>query len=180
MQRPRNVHAYENGRLGSRYEATANNNNLYGNTFRSSSVCGQIQEMPNGINYDNYSSGIQATYRPGQVITVNVELTVYHKGHFEFALCPAGGSGTPSQDCFRNNKLTVRRDNRYGAPLDPNYPARAMIPPESFGKMYSYDVQVPSNLASGNYVLKWMYVTANSCYPAGYNRYPLPSSWGPM
>lgn len=181
MARPRNLVAYERGLLGSRYEATANNNNIYENNFRSNSVCGQIQASgANGRNYDNYFTGVQATYSPGQVITVNVELTVYHRGHFEFAICPAGSTGTPSQDCFRNNKLTVRKDNRYNAPLDPNYPARAMIPPESFGKMYSYDVQLPSNLSRGNYVLKWMYVTANSCYPVGYNRYPLPASWGQM
>ena len=133
------------------------------------------------MNYDYYSSGVQAEYNFGQTITVNVEMTVFHFGHFEFSLCPAGDSGTPSQDCFRTHKLTVLKDNMYSAPLDPNYPERAMIPPESFGKDYSYQVALPLDLeGGGDYVLKWMYVTANSCIPDGYNRYPFPSSWGPM
>ena len=132
------------------------------------------------MNYDNYSSGVQAWYNVGQVITVDVDITVYHFGHFEFSLCPAGDRGTPSQDCFRKNKLTVVKDNVHDAPLDPNYPERAMMPPESFGNYYSYQVALPQDLQGGDYVLKWMYVTANSCVAEGYNRYPFPSSWGPM
>lgn len=167
--------------LGSSFEQTALNNNIFGNTFRTDSVCGQIQQGgSNAMDFDNYSSGNQATYTAGQTITVTSTLTVYHWGHFEFSLCPAGGSGTPSQDCFRNNKLTVVSDNTHGAPVDSRYPFRAMIPPESFGKQYSYQVALPGNLGSGNYVLKWQYVTANSCYPVGYTSYPAPSSWGPV
>jgi len=132
------------------------------------------------MNYDKYSSGIQATYSPGEVIIVTVEITVYHFGHFEFSLCPAGTSGTPSQDCFRENKLNIVKDIVHNAPIDPNYPKRAMIPPESFGKSYSYEVLLPSDISEGNYVLKWMYVSGNSCVAEGYNKYPFPSSWGPM
>ena len=178
--RTRNLHAFNAGLLNSRYEATALNNLITAGTpnTRSSSVCGQVQQGTR--NFDTYRSGNQATYSAGQVITVRPELTVYHWGHFEFSLCPAGSTGTPSQDCFRNNKLNIVRDNTFGAPVDVNYPFRAMIPPESFGKSYSYQVRLPSNLASGNYVLKWMYVTANSCYAVGYDRYPFPASWGSM
>ena len=177
--RPRNIHAFQNGRLGSYYEATALNNNIYQTAFRSNSVCGQIQNGgPDGTDYDRYSSGIQASYTSGQVITVNVEITVYHFGHFEFSICPAGASGTPTQDCFRTNKLNIVRDTVHNAPLDPNYPERAMLPPQSFGKNYAYDVALPNNLPNGNYVLKWMYVSGNSCVASGYDRYPFPSNWG--
>jgi len=179
--RPRNLHALESGLLTSRYDATCLNNNIYETSFRSSSVCGQIQDGgPNGMNYDFYSSGSQATYQAGQVITVEIEITVYHFGHFEFSLCPAGPTGTPSQDCFRQNKLKIVADNKYGAPVDPRYPERAMIPPANFGDEYSYQVALPSNLAPGNYVLKWMYVSGNSCTAVGYSGYNFPSSWGPM
>jgi hypothetical protein len=132
------------------------------------------------MDYDHYSSGIQDAYTSGQIITVDVEITVYHYGHFEFSICPAGSTGTPTQDCFRKNKLTIVKDNKHEAPLDPNYPERAMAPPQTFGIDYSYQVALPHDLASGSYVLKWMYVTANSCVPVGYHNYPFPSSWGPM
>jgi len=180
--RPRNRHAFDNGLLESYYEATALNNNIYQTSFRSNSVCGQVQNGgPNGRNYDTYSSGVQATYQSGQIMNVVVDITVYHFGHFEFSICPVGTTGgTPTQDCFRRNKLRIVRDVLHNAPLDPNYPERAMMPPMSFGMRYSYDVALPSTLTQGNYVLKWMYISGNSCIAEGYNRYPFPSSWGPM
>jgi len=177
------LHAFESGELTSRYDAEALNNNIYETTFQSNSVCGQMQNSGlNGMNYDSYSSGTQATYEAGQIITVEVKLSIYHFGHFEFSICPAGNTGTPSQDCFQRNKLTIVKDNKYNAPLDPRYPERAMLPPLNFGTDYSYDVALPDYLSTGGrYVLKWMYyVTANSSFPVGYDKYNFPSSWGPM
>lgn len=184
-QRSRNLYAFETGRLSSFYDATALNNNLYITDFRSSSVCGQVQEgRDDALDFDTFLAGDlgkDQVFEAGSTITVDVTLRVYHFGHFEFSLCPVnGGSLTPSQDCFRNNKLKIVRDNIHKAPLDPNHPERAMIPPRNFGMDYSYDVALPGNLVQGNYVLKWMYVTGNSCHADGYEEYPIPSSWGSM
>jgi hypothetical protein len=175
--RSRNVHARDTGVSGIyNYEATALNNNNVDGTF-TNTVCGRVQGA--GRNFDSYTSGSQATYSSGQVITVKATLTVFHKGHFEFALCPANDV---TRSCFARNKLTIVRDNIYGAPLDPNYPHRAMLPPRAHIATtdYSYNVRLPSNLSSGAYVLRWAYVTGNSCVAPGYNSYPFPSSWGQM
>ena len=119
-------------------------------------------------------------------MTVNVTLTVHHMGHFEFSLCPTATQATLSQDCFRNRKLEILQDNIFGAPVDAQFPERAMIPPPQYQAtssayiLYSYDVRLPppsEDWPSGPYVLKWMYVTANSCYPNGYVQYSIPDSW---
>jgi Lytic polysaccharide mono-oxygenase, cellulose-degrading len=197
-QRSRNVHAFEAGLLSSEYDATALNNNIYVSDLRSSSVCGQIQGGGDmGMDFDTYngflvddSPSVSYSYQAGQIITVNVTLTVHHMGHFEFSLCPTTTQqqelATLSQDCFRTRKLEIVQDNIFGAPLDAQYPERAMIPPPQFQStssayiLYSYDVRLPppsENLPNGPYVFKWMYVTANSCYPNGYEQYSIPDSW---
>lgn len=181
--RSRNLHAFENGFLSSFYEATALNNNIYVSDFRSSSVCGQVQGGgETGIDYDGYfeeSLLEDQVYFAGQSMTVNLTLTVHHMGHFEFSLCPADPWGsTPPQECFASSKLKIIQDLIHDAPIDTTHPERAMIAPTQFGMEYSYLVAIPGDLPSGDYVLKWMYVTGNSCYPSGYEEYPIPSSWG--
>lgn len=175
MTRSRNLYAYQMGQMADSYEHTALNNNLLG--LFSSSVCGQVQG--GGRDFDFTRTGNQAAYTSGQTITVEAHLNVYHKGHFELSIC---SEADVNQDCFRNpaNKLRFVRDNLYEAPIDAIHPYRAMIPPSSLGTYYSFDMKLPDNMENGNYVLKWMYVTANSCEPEGYDSYPFPSSWGSM
>jgi len=109
----------------------------------------------------------------GSRITLEVVLTAHHKGHFEFKACPM--SQSPIKECFEKYKLNFVRDELHGASLDPNYPERAYIPPS--GKLFRYTLQLPQNLPSGNALLQWHYVTANSCAAPGYNNYNFPSAW---
>ena len=128
---------------------------------------------------DNYPNlGTQATYNAGEVITVDIQVDVYHRGHFEFAIC---SGSNPTQACFSQNLLNVVNDNVWGTePLWAAFPHRAMLPPENVMStgLHSYQVELHDNLPSGDYVLKMTYVTADSCYPTGYPDYTAPASWG--
>ena len=57
---------------------------------------------------------IQACYRPGSVIELEVKLTAHHKGHFEYYACPISWNGSkmtePDQACFDSNPLTFIED----------------------------------------------------------------------
>ena len=114
---------------------------------------------------DNFVGGSQATYKPGDEVTVKFILTVSHYGHLEFSLCPASNT---KQACFKENVLDVVYHANGGA--DPAYPHRAMFPPQTQTE-FEYRVVIPDDLASGDYVLKMTYVTANSCHPEGYDTY---------
>ena len=47
----------------------------------------------NGIIVDNFKSG--------QEVEITVQVTTYHKGYFEFKLCPNNNiNQDPMQDCF--------------------------------------------------------------------------------
>lgn len=167
---------------------------------------GSTTDISNNNNDTNdNNSPVLPSYRAGETFTINITLTVHHMGHFEFSLCPLpprdnttvatdhvarmpwstkDWSITPSQDCLRTHKLEIVKDHLFGAPVDLQYPERAMIPlPPSTGSggimNYSYEVRLPppEDTSNGPHVLKWMYVSANSCYPRGYDQYPIPSSW---
>ncbi|KAL7550345.1 hypothetical protein ACHAWF_013592 [Thalassiosira exigua] len=125
----------------------------------------------------------QAAYYRGQIIDVEVTLTAHHGGHFEFKACPsnvaaarsAGSAGytaseapterreAPTQACFDAHPLTFVRDELYGAPLDPDFPARAYVAPPTvpnklhstrsqFGNamVFRYKLRLPSNLTGGD------------------------------
>jgi Lytic polysaccharide mono-oxygenase, cellulose-degrading len=156
-------------------------NNFIPTGGKTSSVCGSNQDDRN-LDFDRIFSGSRATYSAGQVIPVSVWLKVHHEGHFEMSYCQVSANTTPSQSCFGNNPKLRVVSHGYGGPLDPNYPHRYMVPPKGVvgnDSTHNFQVQLPSNLPGGTYILKWTYVTANSCYSRGYPEYDVraQSTW---
>ena len=110
-----------------------------------------------------------------------------------FSLCPASDKEPATQECFDKNRLKVVRDEFYGAPVDPNFPHRAMVAPFSLSfrktayeedyspdttMLFRYQLEIPMNLAGSLVLLQWYYVGANDgCMHEGYNQYPWPQSW---
>mmetsp|Transcript_29531 Transcript_29531/g.44735 ORF Transcript_29531/g.44735 Transcript_29531/m.44735 type:complete len:413 (-) Transcript_29531:135-1373(-) len=123
-------------------------------------------------------------------LTVEVVLTAHHKGHFEFKACPYKEKGEKiAQSCFDDYPLLVVSDDFYGMSPDPDFPERAYIPSlsqwnlqseGSGGSLYRYTLQLPKDLPSGNILLQWHYLTANTCIYSGYDSYAFPSDWGNM
>lgn len=115
--------------------------------------------------------GIRVThYRAGDTITIRGKLTANHLGYMQYVLCrlpdsSAGGSGEKkflTNDCFRNNSpLKVKQDGSWS---DRYYVSG------SLGE-FEHPLQLPSTTCP-RCVLRWHYVTGNSCTPPG-----TPSKW---
>ena len=112
-------------------------------------TCGLVEESNH--NYDQplnalggpMPTNIQGSFAPGSEIEVDVVLTAHHKGHFEFYACAIGPGETPTDNCFKQHPLAFLQDPLYGAPKDPNYPHRAMIPPRDFPGILMHQGAVP-------------------------------------
>uniref|UniRef100_A0A7S4N6C0 Chitin-binding type-2 domain-containing protein n=1 Tax=Odontella aurita TaxID=265563 RepID=A0A7S4N6C0_9STRA len=180
--KPRNVVLEEEGGVFTDVYMKESLNNL-GGYAKTSSLCGSVQSRPD-LDMDDYPSSSQATYVAGELVTVRFWLTVSHNGHLEFSLCPADGTDVPgvpapSHTCFESNKLEVVEHVSHGG-ADPDYPHRAMFPSVT-NVEYEWMVRIPDVLPRSDettgtttgtpYVLKAMYVTANSCTPEGYHTY---------
>ena len=118
-------------------------------------------------------------------------ISAHHQGHFLYKACPIKPGDAPTQECFDSNPLTFVEDNLYGAVPDPNYPARAYLPPSSFagsktdssdgitGIKYSHKYRLPEGLSGANVLIQWHWITANTgCSHEGYSEYPWPSGFG--
>jgi len=114
----------------------------------------------------------QAVYSQGSIITTKVAITAYHKGFFEFYACPRNQPNTEA--CFKQYPLTFVQDKLYGAVKDNNYPMRAYASPLAASPMnFEFLMKLPNGL-SGDVLIQWIYVTANSFNPPGYTKYPFP------
>jgi hypothetical protein len=112
-------------------------------------------------------SKIQSTYTQGEEILVNVTLTAFHKGHFEFAVCPISYGEIPTKECFDSNKLTFIEDLTHGANYDANHPERAYLAPlndpdyvpnngTTLGLIdYSFKMRLPQNVYGDLVLLQW-------------------------
>ncbi|CAG7815129.1 unnamed protein product [Allacma fusca] len=97
-----------------------------------------------------YDLGIVTrTFRAGQIIPVDVELTASHWGYWELRLCP----NTPvTQECLDSHLLTFA-----GTPYTRYWVSHH---PDHHGpKYYSVSVKLPSNLRCKKCVLQWHYHT---------------------
>jgi len=106
-----------------------------------------------------------ADLRSGSTVALQVTITAYHMGYFEFALCKLDGLGHDvTEECLAENVLAC-------APGDVRcigtryYPAAA----GSYGStsIYSINVVLPATLTCEHCVLRWHYITGNSCTPPG-------------
>ena len=104
---------------------------------------------------------IQECYEEGSVIDVEVTLTAYHGGHFEFHACPISWGEVPTEACFKAHPLEFVEDVLHGAPKDPNYPTRAYIhglSQMSYGNFH-YKYKLPTGLLGELVLIQWYYIT---------------------
>jgi len=147
------------------------------NTKGPGSVCGTSEA---GIDYDAWlaSNGNPMPwnshgniYGEGETITIGSFLTAHHTGHVEVRACPDGRAS--SQDCFDAHVLEFVEDLSYGMPKDNAHPERGYYygSPEFNNQAFSMRFKLPAGLVGDEVLLQWWYITANSCYPPGYDEY---------
>lgn len=114
--------------------------------------------------------GIRVTYyHAGDTIAVKGKLTANHLGYMQYFLCvlppnSAGGTGERqhlTNDCFRKNVLRVQQDGSWG---DRYYVS------SSLGE-FSHNLKLP-DIECPRCVMRWYYLTGNSCTPPG-----TPAKW---
>ena len=119
-------------------------------------VCGDPfdlpQPRPNELG-GKYGLGVvAANLTQGQVLNIQVELTAFHQGYFEFRLCKHNTKTRPvTQQCLDQHLLAqVTGDSKY-FPEPP--------PP---GGLYNLKYRLPPHLTCALCVLQWRYVAGNS------------------
>jgi len=149
---PRNVNDHETncGGFGKQWHE---NDGLCG-------LCGDDwslpQPRPNEIG-GKYGQGVLAnSYIEGQVVQFEVELTAYHKGFFEFRVCPQNTLSWPASQACLDQHVLVQAD----AGGEKYYPAT----PRHGGKgdRYWMRYKLPQGLTCGLCVLQWRYRAGNS------------------
>ncbi|GAX15594.1 hypothetical protein FisN_3Hh064 [Fistulifera solaris] len=134
-------------------------------------LCGKV-----GANdYDKWvdSMGIpmpwssQVTWKPGQVVQIEFEITAHHWGHVELHACPRGRQST--QRCLDQYPLEFVADVSHGMPKDTSFPERGYLTGGKF--KYTMQFRLPNDLEGSQVLLQWKYITANSCNPPGYKEY---------
>lgn len=97
---------------------------------------------------------IQKTWVSGEQVKIKLQITVAHRGHMYFGLCPANLPPTP--DCFAERWL-MNTDTGY------RYWDLAGQPVGAY-EMY---FKLPDNFTCPQCTLWWWWVTGNSCLPPG-------------
>jgi len=145
---PENVNDHETncGGFGKQWNQ---NNGLCG-------VCGDSYDLPQPRANEmggTYGLGIiTETYIENQVIDIEIELTAYHQGFFEFRLCPLNTMSRPtSQACLDKHIM----QQEYGG--EKFYPPT----PDQNGRFW-LRYRLPSDTTCQNCVLQWRYFAENS------------------
>lgn len=129
-------------------------------------VCGNVAS---GAQTYAAAGPVTATYSAGQVIDLTVQITAYHKGRFEFSIC---NSTSLTESCF-NIPLTradaVRPGGLYSylesAKYDNSMTISGGLPSEGGQAIYSMKYRLPAGFTCTKCVLRWHYLTGNSCNP---------------
>jgi len=113
----------------------------------------QPRENENG---GRYGKGIiSRRYKPGQNISVQVELTAPHLGHFEFKLCPLSNEkDIETQSCFDQTTLLILQDN--GQEFNTSYYI------DNLDGWIDNLVKLPPNFQCERCSFLWYYKTGNS------------------
>lgn len=107
-------------------------------------VCGdQANTTQNHAAGGVHDRGVRREYRRGDNIQIQVNITAYHKGHFEIELCP---TYPESEDCFESISQFSIEDTSL----------------EGGNPTYYFDVDLPANTTCDRCVLRWFWVTNNS------------------
>ncbi|XP_067659367.1 uncharacterized protein [Haliotis asinina] len=101
-----------------------------------------------------YANGIIVrSYRAGSDIMVTVRLTTYHKGYFEFRLCPESNtSGDATGDCLDRNLMPVRM-------LSGKEANKTRFYPDAGSNDYVLAVSLPPGVTCDKCLFQWRYVT---------------------
>lgn len=123
---------------------------------------GRNYDEPKSINGQRMPFVSQATYLDGGEIDIVTEITAYHKGHFEFKICPLSyPNEVASQDCFDGHPLTFVQDLLYGASRDKMYPYRAYLAGDH--KRFIHRMKLPDGVTGNHVLLQWHWLTASEC-----------------
>ncbi|CAL4241686.1 unnamed protein product [Meganyctiphanes norvegica] len=117
-------------------------------------ICGDAWELD---TRPHEAGGLYATgtivreYSAGEVITVNVDVTANHLGHFEFKLCPNNNiHQKATQECLDQYPLALADGSGYNHWIDSNtgdHPVELIL---------------PKGLTCTQCVLQWRYVAGNN------------------
>ena len=87
------------------YTASAGNGNYDLTAGRIPDVCGDPHQASIGdLNIKNNITAVQATYAPGQTISVTINIRAQHGGYLMIKICPR--SNNLDQACFDQYTLT--------------------------------------------------------------------------
>jgi hypothetical protein len=138
-------------------------------------ICGDPYSQTRPRNHEAggkyYGNGIsQATFTSGDVIDLEVVLTAYHKGEFDFRICKINGiteedeTNQLTEECLDQHQL---KQASIGSQIPGE--ARYFIGPSSSDWDYKMKYQLPAGLdcdgETSRCVLVWHYLTGNSCDP---------------
>ena len=144
-------------------------------------ICGDPYVAPqprkHEANGQYWSGKSQMTYTEGQVADLNVVLTAYHKGYFEFRICKIEGTAASDEASQLNEGCLDKHVLKQAAGAQSPGEARYYIGPTQTTSSYTLPYQLPKGLVcDGNdsrCVMQWHWVTGNSCNPPG-----TPSQYG--
>lgn len=106
--------------------------------------------------YNTYepSTCIAQSYAAGSIITAKAIFTANHKGRWALSICnPNGKSGTISRKCF--------------VPLYLAHDKGRFVYVRSSDTQGTAKFKLPKTLRCDRCILRWRYVTGNSCNPRG-------------
>ncbi|XP_060596747.1 uncharacterized protein LOC132750729 [Ruditapes philippinarum] len=99
---------------------------------------------------------ITGSYVKGDILTAKVDITAYHKGWFEFRLCPLETPTTVvTQECLNQNLLMVAGSST----------TRIILKDIKQGtgvEIFEIELQLPDIISCEKCVLQWKYNTGNS------------------
>jgi hypothetical protein len=138
-------------------------------------ICGN---PANGAQTYNAVGDVQATYTAGGVAEFKVVITAHHVGYFEFELCE--DAGALSEECFTKHRLLKAgcdtdsdECRRWWKPLVEGELSQSVTAGyagpvlEGLGNLVPYEYTmhytIPEGVKTSNGVLRWHYMTTNSC-----------------
>jgi len=169
---PGSVHGFDAGGHHTKYEH---------------GICGNAAGTPQTYNK---VGDVKATYVAGSVAAIQVVITAHHVGYFEFELC--ADASDLSESCFQQHRLLREGCECSCQPADPThscaecdhcrrwwkpccegelsqvvtdgYPG-PVLPGQGNLVPYEYTMQykIPEGLKTSRAVLRWHYMTTNSC-----------------
>jgi len=120
-------------------------------------VCGDPYDEPRPRSNElggRWGLGVVSEdYLEGQMMEIEVELTAYHQGYFEFRLCPHNTIDRPVQQaCLDRHILRREKGAKRFLPQ----------PPEKVGSRYWVSYRLPPGVTCTLCVLQWRYYAGNS------------------